>query len=227
MPCDEWKTAEAVTHLSPGRTKPQPVSRAAWRAGRWGQAAERWRTAAEIERPGAECGERTHGAHRCCAPQPVIAPTTRLQSLGRRSSVGMAAMGSQQSVARGEAASGSGISRWLRHRLGEADLAAVKVLDARATFVNEAVVSSAQAHEIGEIGFAAIDPMFDVVAIDHRVRAARKPANGGWNGSRLAPDVEGLASLIAEHWHHARVAQKPPRRSRGPPDPHEFESAKN
>ena len=88
-------------------------------------------------------------------------------------------------------------SRWLCHRLGEADLAAVKVLDARATFVNEAVVSSAQAHEIGEIGFSAIDPVFDVVAIDHRVRAARKSAtivavgqraaNGGWNGRILRP----------------------------------------
>ncbi len=99
----------------------------------------------------------------------------------------------------------------------EADLATFKVLDARATLVNEAVVSSAEAHEVGELGFAAINPVFDVVAIDNGVRAARKSAaiiaerqravNRGWNGSRLATNVDGLAGLIAQHWDQARIAE--------------------
>ena len=160
----------------------------------------------------------------------MIAPTTRLQSIVAQIIGGNS----------GTRAAASDRQRSCPWRLGnshdtapigsaEPYLATVNALDCRATFVNEAEVSSAQAYEIGELGLAAISPVFDVMAIDNRIRAARKSAtiiavcqraaNRGWNGSRLAPNIEGLAGLLAEHWHHARVAQKPPRRSRGRPEP--------
>jgi hypothetical protein len=44
--------------------------------------------------------------------------------------------------------------------------------------VYQAVVMSAELHEVLEAGFAAVSPVFDVMPIDKsRMRAAREPAS--------------------------------------------------
>jgi len=92
-------------------------------------------------------------------------------------------------------------------------------LDGDLAFMNQAVMPSAKRHEIGELGFAAVSPVLDMMCIYvAAMRAAGKTAAGvprvqrtadrGWNAARLAADIERLAVRVFEDLDEARVARK-------------------
>jgi hypothetical protein len=95
-----------------------------------------------------------------------------------------------------------------------------------AELVQIPVMPTADKECVVEAGLSSVDPVHQVVSIDEAcVGAARVAAaaiapsqsapQGGRNGARLAPDVDGVAALVFEHRYHACVTEEPPSDFRG------------
>jgi hypothetical protein len=94
-------------------------------------------------------------------------------------------------------------------RMQETPAAGGSDLDHDLALVHQAVMQTAQGHEIGELRFAALGPVLDVMCVDvalvraagettAAVAAIERAADTRWDAAGLAPDIERLALRILE-----------------------------